>query len=107
MSVEEAVNRAVDDCIAENVLAEFLKAHRAEVLDVYLAEIDEVVLRQNLIAEGRQEGRQEEYNANLQKLKNKIQRKLDKNKSLEQIAEELEENIEDIRPLYDELTVIS
>ena len=100
MSVEEAVNRAVDDCIAENVLAEFLKAHRAEVLDVYLAEIDEIVLRQNLIAEGRQE----EYNANLQKLKTKIQCKIDKNKSLEQIAEELEENIEDIRPLYDELT---
>lgn len=100
MSVEEAVNRAVDDCIAENILADFLKAHRAEVLDVYLAEIDEVVLRQNLIAEGRQE----EYNANLQKLKTKIQCKIDKNKSLEQIAEELEENIEDIQALYDELT---
>ncbi|MBO5353477.1 MAG: hypothetical protein J6A77_09285 [Lachnospiraceae bacterium] len=67
---------------------------------MYLAEIDEVVLRQNLIAEGRQE----EYNANLQKLKTKIQCKIDKNKSLEQIAEELEENIEDIQALYDELT---
>jgi len=112
MPVNEAVNKAVEECIRENILADFLRAHRAEVLEVYLSEVDEDILRERLMEEGEQrgyqqgiqQGQQSEREANLQKLKDKIRRKIAKGKSLEQIAEELEENVEDIRSLYEELT---
>ena len=107
MSINEAVDKAVEECIAEGILSDFLKAHRAEVLDVYLAEVDEDILRERLMEEGEQrgiqQGIQQMQQVNLQKLKDKIQRKIAKGKSLEQIADELEENVEDIRPLYEEL----
>ena len=31
MVLEEAIRRAIDECIAEDILAEFLRAHRNEV----------------------------------------------------------------------------
>ena len=99
MPITEAVNKAIDDCITEGILAEFLQAHRAEVLDMYLSEVNEDILRERLMEEGEQKA----HEANYQKLKDKIQRKITKGKSLEQIADELEENVEDIRPLYEEL----
>lgn len=97
--------------IEEGILADFLKAHRSEVIEVYLSEVDEDILRERLMEEGEQRGfqngfqngQQTEQEANLQKLNDKIQRKIAKDKSLEQIAEELEEAIEDIRPLYEKL----
>lgn len=48
MSATEAVNQAVDECIAVDVLANFLKAHRTEVLDLYLAKVNIEVLRKTL-----------------------------------------------------------
>jgi len=100
MSLLEAVNQAIDDCIAADVLAEFLNAHRAEVLRVYLAEVNEEVLRKNLKAEGYDEGYDEGFTNHLAC---QISKKIAKGKSLEQIADELEEEVEDIRALYDEL----
>lgn len=38
---ETAVNTAVDECIAENVMAEFLLEHKAEVIDMCLTEYNE------------------------------------------------------------------
>ena len=99
MPITEAVNKAIDDCITEGILAEFLQAHRAEVLDMYLSEVNEDILRERLMEEGEQKA----HEANYQKLKDKILRKITKGKSLEQIADELEEEIEAIRPLYEEL----
>ena len=113
--INEAVNKAVEECIEEGILAEFLKAHRAEVLEVYLAEVDEDILRERLMEEGEQrgvqqgiqqgiqQGQQIEREANLQKFKDKICRKIAKGKTLEQIADELEEEPDNIRPLYEEL----
>ncbi len=40
-SIKEAVNQAVDECIQEDVLAEFLRKHRAEVMNVCITEYDE------------------------------------------------------------------
>lgn len=37
----EAVDKAVDDCIRDNILVEFLTAHRMEVLQLFLEELDE------------------------------------------------------------------
>ena len=41
MNVEDAVDRAVDECIKEEVQKEILIAHRAEVKDMLLTEYDE------------------------------------------------------------------
>jgi hypothetical protein len=40
--IEEAVNKAVDECIKEGILEDFLIGHKAEVMDVCLTEYDEV-----------------------------------------------------------------
>lgn len=40
MKLEEAVNRAVDECIREEILVEFLKANRAEVVALSIFEYD-------------------------------------------------------------------
>ena len=53
LSLKQAVNKAVDDCLAADILTEFLRAHRSEVLKVYLAEVNEKVLRKCLKEEGR------------------------------------------------------
>lgn len=41
MKIEDAIDRATNECIKENVLAGFLSAHRAEVKDMLLTEYDE------------------------------------------------------------------
>lgn len=92
MPMKEAVDKAVTDCIAADVLAEFLTAHRAEVLHVYLAEVDEDVLRKRLNEEGREDH-----------LTEQITKKLKAGKSLEQIAAEVEETPEAILPLYERI----
>lgn len=39
--LENAVKRAVDECIEEGVLADYLRIHKAEVLDMVITEYDE------------------------------------------------------------------
>lgn len=59
----EAVNQAVDECIRDGILTEYLIRHRAEVLDMCITEYDEKKHLENVKntswQEGRQEGRQE------------------------------------------------
>ena len=61
MEIAEAVNRAVDECIAEGVLADFLSEHRAEAAamsaDVYDEEKHRKTEDQNRYALGLQEGK--------------------------------------------------
>ena len=90
ISVEQAINKAVNDCISENILADFLRAHRVEVLRVYLAEVNQSVLRMRLMEDG-----QRIYLTNL------IAKKVRAGKSLEQIAAEVEETPEAIREIYE------
>ena len=93
MSIGNAVNKAVNECIKENILADFLTAHRSEVLQVYLAEVNEDVLKKNLKAEGE-----------LSLLTSLIEKKLKANKSLEQIAAEVEKTVDEIRPLFESIS---
>jgi len=95
-TLKQAINKAVDECIADNILAEFLKSHRAEVLKVYLAEVNEEVLRKRLKEEGFDEG----YQNHLIQL---IAKKIKAGKPLEQIAEEVEESADAIKELYDRI----
>lgn len=60
MSLEEAVDRAVDECIKENILAEFLKEQKAEVKQMSIFEYDQEkhmqMEREENLAKGRSEG---------------------------------------------------
>lgn len=52
MRIEDAIDTAVQYCIAHNVLKEFLVAHRAEVVSVCLTEFNEKVFVASMKAEG-------------------------------------------------------
>lgn len=59
MELKDAVERAVEECIAENVLVDFLRCQRAEVIKLSIYEYDEEREMQ-LIREGEREiGREE------------------------------------------------
>lgn len=53
---QEALNMAIDHCIDHDILAEFLKSHRAEVLGMLLEEFDVDKYERTIKAEGREEG---------------------------------------------------
>ena len=63
MNLDAAVERAVDECIQEGILEDFLRANRAEVLKVSIFEYDkeeeEKKLRKAEFEFGREEGRKE------------------------------------------------
>ncbi len=54
-----AVNQAVEECIQENILKEFLLAHKAEVIDVTITEFNQEVYEKGIREEGIQEGIQQ------------------------------------------------
>ena len=57
MSKEEAIKKAIDECIEEgNPLADFLEKHRAEVYNLTLTEYDEEKVMACIKQEGREEG---------------------------------------------------
>ena len=100
MEIEEAVEKAITECIAEGILAEFLNKSRAEVKKVSIYEYDQEkhlrMEREDAKAEGIVEGR----NALLEE---QVRKKLLKNKSPELIAEELEENIVTIKNIIENI----
>lgn len=51
-----AVNNAIDECITQNVLADFLKEHRAEVINMSIFEYDEEEAKEVFREDGRIEG---------------------------------------------------
>ena len=124
MSLEEAVDRAIRECIDEDVLKEFLENHRTEAKEMSIFEYDqEKHMRQEREAawnagleagrrsgleEGRRSGLEEGRRSGLEEgrsqgeeriLKTLIQRKLAKGKCVAEIAAELEETEEHVRQL--------
>ena len=102
LSLKEAVEQAVDECIAEGILAEFLMKNKAEVIKVsiyeYDKEFEERKLRRAEFEAGRLEGI--EYGER-KLLESQIQKKLQKGKTIEQIADELEVDISTIQEIID------
>ena len=101
--LEEAVTRAVDECIEEGILAEFLVKNKAEVIKVSIYEYDKEFEEKKL--------RKAEYEAGVEAgielgerslLENQIRKKLKKGKSIEQIADELEEAVTTIQRIIEE-----
>jgi hypothetical protein len=56
MPAKKAIDAAVKRCIKENILKDFLKKHRAEVMDVCLTEYNEEVFVNGIREDGRAEG---------------------------------------------------
>ena len=59
MNVRNAIDDAVDSCIADGIMKDFLVKHKAEVLSVCITEFDEKVYTDSIREEGREEGRAE------------------------------------------------
>lgn len=106
---EKAMDLAIDSCIKNDILAEFLSRNRAEVLRTSIFEYDqEKHIKQEKeesweegraqgIAQGITQGRTE----GIQKiLKTQVERKIKKGLTLERIAEDLECSQEEIAPIY-------
>ena len=93
--MEDALERAIDECIKEHILEDFLRKHRAEVISMSVLEFD--LERQLMFArkEGEEAGVLEGKQTGSElKLISLIYRKLKKDKTPESIAEELEEELE-------------
>lgn len=64
MPIEEAVNRAVEECIAEGILADFLLRNKAEAIAMSIFEYNQEAhmkcVRQESFAEGKAEGKAED-----------------------------------------------
>lgn len=58
-SVEDALEKAIDTCIHQDVLADFLKKHRAEVTNMILTTYDKDLYEKTLKEDAREEGRAE------------------------------------------------
>ena len=54
-----AITNAIDYCIEENIMREFLIKHKAEVFSVCITEFDEKIYEAELREEAREEGREE------------------------------------------------
>lgn len=88
MSLENAVEQAITECIEENILRDFLYKNRAEVMRMSIFEYNEELHRKSLLEEGREEGREEGLRLGEQKGISKIiSHMLEKNQSPEIISE--------------------
>jgi hypothetical protein len=58
-TLQNAVERAINECIEEHVLADFLKKQRGDVMLTCLTEFSEVLYKKGLLEEGRELGIEE------------------------------------------------
>ncbi|HJB86249.1 MAG TPA: hypothetical protein H9766_02620, partial [Candidatus Dorea faecigallinarum] len=103
MELSEAVDRAMDECIREDVLREFLMKHRAEARAMSIFEYDQERHMQQEREAGIEKGRRiglAEGEEHL--LRRQVQKKLDKGMNISDIAEALEETEERIREIVSE-----
>ena len=123
MDLTGAIRQAIEECIAEGVLRDFLMKRRSEVVNSLLTEYDEERVLADLsrefyedgesagiqkgllkgIQKGLQEGIPQGEN---KKLTEQIQKKLQKNKTAEQIADELEEPLAHIQGLIARIQIL-
>ena len=108
MELGAAAERAVDECIHEGVLSDFLRKNRGEAIEMSIFEYDEerelkLIRRAEYeggLKEGREEGREDGLKSHL---RSQVVKKLKKGKTAEQIAEELEEKVQEIEQVIREL----
>ena len=103
-----AITKAIDECIAENVLRDFLMEKKSEVLemldDLFDKELYEKDLKQIAYEEGEQIGRQQGIQQGIQQgLIDLVKKKHEKGQTIEEIADALEESVDVIRKMVAEL----
>ena len=113
VSLESAVTQAVDECIAEGILADFLLKNKTEVIKVsiyeYDKEFEEKKLRKAEYEAGRQDGieigRQDGIEIGKKELlESQVEKKWKKGKTIEQIADDLEEEVIIIQQIIEALS---
>ena len=57
IDIKTVITKAIDYCIEENIMREFLIKHKAEVFSVCITEFDEKIYEAKLREEAREEGR--------------------------------------------------
>ena len=103
MSLPEAVERAVTECINEGILADFLKANRVEVISMSIFEYDEELHKRTLREEGMEEGIEKgRENAITEIIKNM----LDKHQSPEFISNMVSCPIEFVYKVKDDMELV-
>lgn len=88
MELAEAVERAIEECIKEGILKEFLEKNRVEAKSMSIFEYDQEKHMRQEMEEAWEEGKKEGKRELLCKL---IQKKIQKGKTTAEIAEDLEE----------------
>lgn len=98
-----AINRAIDKCIKENVLAEFLQENRDEVVQVttldYTFDRQIMLEREDALAEGRAEGREEGRAEEQRKL---LTNMINNGATVEVVAELTDFSVEDVKRIVSE-----
>jgi len=103
MTLPEAVERAVAECINEGILADFLRANRAEVISMSIFEYDEELHKRTLREEGMEEGMEKgRENAITEIIKNM----LDKHQSPEFISNMVSCPIEYVYKVKDDMELV-
>nr|WP_296959981.1 hypothetical protein [uncultured Mediterraneibacter sp.] len=99
MPLDDAVNRAVEECIRENILADFLKKNRAEVIKVSIYEYDKELEEEKL--------RKAEYEAGVRagitvafRLAEKA--KLNRDDIIQQLCDGMHMTVEEAEKWYEE-----
>ena len=110
-SDEEAVKMAVDECINENVLREFLLENKAEVVKMFLTEYNEKQTLENTYNDGVEVGKEIGKSQGIEfgerrKLVEMVYKKIKRGKSVEEIADDLEENIEVVKQIYGDINAV-
>ena len=95
MELSEAVDRAMDECIREDVLREILMKHRAEARAMSIFEYDQERHMQQEREAGIEKGKE-------QLLRRQVQKNLSRGMSISEIAEVLDETEERIREIVSE-----
>ena len=105
MELDAAAEKAVDECIHEGVLSDFLRKNRGEAIEMSIFEYDEErelkLIRRAEYEEGREDGLKQ---GRLAAIKNLVAKKLEKGKTAEQIAEDLEEEVSVIEQFMENLS---
>ena len=122
-SEEEAVKMAVDECINEDVLREFLLENKAEVVKMFLTEYNEKQTLENTYNDGVEVGKEKGIEigkaqgiemgkvqgiefGERKKLVEMVYKKIKKGKTVEEIADDLEENIEVVKQIYGNINAV-
>lgn len=108
MAIEEAVDKAMIECIREGILKEFLEGNRAEAraMSIYEYNQNEHIRmeREDAFEDGRKEGREEgRAEGQRNRLVNQVQKKLAKGQSVVKIADDLVEELSVIQEIIREL----